>query len=141
MTDLLGLEMDYSGVFPSEGRSPEGFKNNGASLGMTALQVENYIKIARQAFRFVLVDGGQGKKSVTVVDRSKGPIRGPNSRRFTGNSSERLGRVNFWHGSFKDLPRTGKFSIRVKAYTDRKLGQACSDPFCPIWIFRFRVDP
>ena len=123
MTDLLGLEMDYSGVFPSDGRSPEGFKNNGASLGMTALQVENYIKIARQAFRFVLVDGGQGKKSVTVVDRNKGPIRGPNSRRFTGNSSERLGRVNFWHGSFKDLPRTGKFSIRVKAYTDRKLGQ------------------
>jgi hypothetical protein len=123
MMDLLGLEMDYSGGFPSDGRSSEGFKNNGASLSMTALQIENYIKIARQAFRFVLVEGEQEKKSVTVVDRNKGPIRGPNSRRFTGNSSERLGRVNFWHGSFKDLPRTGKFSIRVKAYTDRKPGQ------------------
>ena len=123
MMDLLGLEMDYSGGFPSDGRSSEGFKNNGASLGMTALQIENYFKIARQAFRFVLVEGEQEKKSVTVVDRNKGPIRGPNSRRFTGNSSERLGRVNFWHGSFKDLPRTGKFSIRVKAYTDRKPGQ------------------
>ncbi len=123
MMDLLGLEMDYSGGFPSDGRSSEGFKNNGASLSMTALQIENYIKIARQAFRFVLVEGEQEKKNVTVVDRNKGPIRGPNSRRFTGNSSERLGRVNFWHGSFKDLPRTGKFSIRVKAYTDRKPGQ------------------
>ena len=123
MMDLLGLEMDYSGGFPSDDRSSEGFKNNGASLSMTALQIENYIKIARQAFRFVLVEGEQEKKSVTVVDRNKGPIRGPNSRRFTGNSSERLGRVNFWHGSFKDLPRTGKFSIRVKAYTDRKPGQ------------------
>ena len=123
MMDLLGLEMDYSGAFPSDGRSSEGFKNNGASLSMTALQIENYIKIARQAFRFVLVEGEQEKKTVTVVDRNKGPIRGPNSRRFTGNSSERLGRVNFWHGSFKDLPRTGKFSIRVKAYTDRKPGQ------------------
>jgi hypothetical protein len=123
MMDLLGLEMDYSGGFPSDSRSSEGFKNNGASLSMTALQIENYIKIARQAFRFVLVEGEQEKKSVTAVDRNKGPIRGPNSRRFTGNSSERLGRVNFWHGSFKDLPRTGKFSIRVKAYTDRKPGQ------------------
>ena len=123
MTDLLGLEMDYSGGFPSDGRSPEGFKNNGASLGMTALQVENYIKIARQAFRFVLVEGEQEKKRVTVVDRNKRSIRGPNSRSFIGNSSERLGRVNFWHGSFKDLPRTGKFSIRIKAYTDRKTGQ------------------
>ncbi len=123
MTDLLGLEMDYSGEFPSDARSPEGFKNNGASLGMTALQIENYLKIARQALSFVLVEGEQGERSVTVVDRNKGSIRGPNSRRFAGSSSERLGRVNFWHGSFKNLPRTGRFSIRVKAYTDRKSGQ------------------
>ena len=135
MTDLLGLEMDYSGVFPSDGRSSEGFKNNGASLGMTALQVENYIKIARQAFNFVVVEGEQKKKTVTVVDRNKGTIRGPNSKRFIGNSSERLGRVNFWHGSFKDLPRTGKFTIRVKAYTDRKPGQPAPTLFAQYGYF------
>ncbi|SVD68117.1 uncharacterized protein METZ01_LOCUS420971, partial [marine metagenome] len=48
MTDLLGFEMDYSGDLPSDARSLEGFKNNGASLGMTALQVENYLKTARK---------------------------------------------------------------------------------------------
>ena len=124
MTDLLGLEMDYSKDLPSDARSPEGFKNNGASLGMTALQIENYLKIARQALDFVLVEGEQGERKVTVLDRNKGRMKGPNSRRFSGDSSERLGRVNFWHGSFKDLPRTGRFSIRVKAYTDRKPGQS-----------------
>ena len=123
MTDLLGLEMDYSKDLPSDARSPEGFKNNGASLGMTALQIENYLKIARQALDFVLVEGEQGERKVTVLDRNKGRMKGPSSKRFAGDSSERLGRVNFWHGSFKDLPRTGRFSIRVKAYTDRKPGQ------------------
>ena len=123
MTDLLGLEMDYSKDLPSDARSSEGFKNNGASLGMTALQIENYLKIARQALDFVLVEGEQGERKVTVLDRNKGRMKGPNSRRFAGDSSERLGRVNFWHGSFKDLPRTGRFSIRVKASTDRKPGQ------------------
>jgi hypothetical protein len=123
MTDLLGFEMNYSEDLPADARSPEGFKNNGASLGMTALQVENYLKTARKALDFVLVEGEQEGREVTELDRNKGAMKGPNSRRFTGFSSERLGRVNFWHGAFKDLPRTGKFSIRVKASTDRKPGQ------------------
>ncbi|SVB89029.1 uncharacterized protein METZ01_LOCUS241883, partial [marine metagenome] len=53
MTDLLGFEMDYSENLPSDARSPEGFKNNGASLGMTALQVESYLNIARKALDFI----------------------------------------------------------------------------------------
>jgi hypothetical protein len=123
MTDLLGFEMDYSENLPSDARSPEGFKNNGASLGMTALQVENYLRTARKALDFILLEDEQGKKQVTEIKRNNGAMKGPNSRRFSGLSSDRLGRVNFWHGSFKGLPRTGKFTIRVKASTDRKPGQ------------------
>jgi hypothetical protein len=123
MTDLLGLDMDYSENLPSDARSPEGFKNNGASLGMAALQVESGLKTARKALDFILVDGGQGKREITQITRNNGAMKGPNSRRFSGLSSDRLGRVNFWHGSFKSLPRTGRFSIRVKAYTDRKPNQ------------------
>jgi hypothetical protein len=123
MTDLLGFEMDYSENLPSDARSLEGFKNNGASLGMTALQVENYLEAARKAMDFILVEGKQEKKEATQINRNTGRMRGPNSRRFSGDSSDRLGRVNFWHGSFNGLPRTGKFSIRVKASTDRKPGQ------------------
>ncbi len=123
MTDLLGLQMDYSGEFPSDARSPEGFKNNGASLGMTSLQMENYLKTARKAMDFILLDGEQEQRESIKISRNKGGMKGPNSKRFSGDSSQRLGRVNFWHGSFKRLPRTGRFSIRVKAYTDRKPNQ------------------
>jgi len=123
MTDLLGFEMDYSENLPSDSRSPEGFKNNGASLGMAALQIESSLKTARKALDFILVEGGQGKREVTQINRNNGAMKGPNSRRFSGLSSDRLGRVNFWHGSFKGLPRTGRFTIRVKAYTDRKPNQ------------------
>ena len=123
MTDLLGLDLDYSGEFPSDAISGDGFRNNGASLGMSALQIENYLKSARKALDFVLVEGEQLERTVTKIERNKGKVKGPSSKRFTGDSSDRLGRVNFWHGSFKELPRTGLFTIRIKAYTDRKPGQ------------------
>ena len=123
MTDLLGLEMDYGESLPSDARSPEGFKNNGASLGMTALQIENYLRTARKALDLILVEGDAQGRSISRVARSTGAMRGPNRRHYVGISSERLGRVNFWHGSFEDPPREGKFTIRVKASTDRKPGQ------------------
>jgi hypothetical protein len=123
MSDLLGFKMDYSEELPADARSIDGFRNNGASLEMSALQIENYLKVARKAMDFVLVEGDQQDRTVTGIARNKGGIKGPGSRRFTGASSERLGRVNFWHGSFKDLPRTDVFTIRIKAHTDRKPGQ------------------
>ncbi|MFP6610963.1 MAG: DUF1587 domain-containing protein, partial [Pirellulales bacterium] len=123
MTDLLGLDMDYSEEFPADAISNDGFRNNGASLGMTALQIENYLKVARKALDFVLVEGEQRERTTTKIERNKGGVKGPGSRRFTGYSSDRLGRVNFWHGSFKDLPRTDAFTIRIRAYSDRRPGQ------------------
>ena len=67
MTDLLGLEMNYGESLPSDARSPEGFKNNGASLGMTALQIENYLKTARKALDLILVEGDPPERSVSPV--------------------------------------------------------------------------
>ena len=95
MTDLLGFEMDYSENLPSDARSPEGFKNNGASLGMAARQIDSGQKTARKARDFILVEGEQGKREVTQINRNNGAMKGPNSRRFSGLSSDRLGRVNF----------------------------------------------
>ena len=48
MQDLLGLEMDYARDLPPEGASPDGFKNNGQSLQMTAIQLEYYLDAARR---------------------------------------------------------------------------------------------
>lgn len=123
MRDLLGIKMDFSSELPVDARSPDGFHNNGASLETTALQIENYLKVARKAIDFVLVEGAQQDRTVTLIKRSDGKVKGPGSKRFIGKSSERLGRVNFWHGSFKNLPRTDLFTIRIKAHTDRKAGQ------------------
>ncbi len=123
MTDLLGLEMNYSEALPSDASSPEGFRNNGASLTMNALQIETSLKTARRAFDSILMDGVQAKREVTQINLAKSKIRGPLTKNFIGFSSGRLGRVNYWHGSFNNLPRKGRFSIRVKAYTDRKPGQ------------------
>ena len=95
MTDLLGFDMDYSGEFPSDAISADGFRNNGASLGMSALQIENYFKAARKALGFVLVEGEQQERTITKIERNKGKVKGPGSKRFTGDSSDRLGRVNY----------------------------------------------
>ena len=49
MSDLLGLEMDYSMDLPPDSPSVDGFKNNGLALQMSALQMEYFIATARQA--------------------------------------------------------------------------------------------
>jgi hypothetical protein len=123
MTDLLGFEMDYAGELPNDALSPDGFRNNGASLGMSALQIENYLKTARKALDFVLFEVERPESSSSDVTWNKGNIRGPGSKRYLGYSSARLGRVNYWHGSFERPPREGRFTVRIKASTDRKPGQ------------------
>ena len=49
MRDLLGVEMDYGRELPPDPASPEGFLNNGATLEMSATQIETHLAIARQA--------------------------------------------------------------------------------------------
>jgi hypothetical protein len=123
MSDLLGFEMDYADELPNDSLSPDGFLNNGASLTTSAIQIENYLKSARKALDFVLLDGGKPETSASEVVWNKGKIRGPGNKRYLANSSPRLGRVNYWHGSFKEPPREGRLTVRVKALTDRKPGQ------------------
>ena len=46
MSDLLGLEMNYSLDLPPDSPSVDGFKNNGLALQMSALQMEYFIATA-----------------------------------------------------------------------------------------------
>ncbi|MBT7742912.1 MAG: DUF1592 domain-containing protein [Opitutae bacterium] len=123
MTDLLGFEMDYSDELPNDSLSPDGFLNNGASQVTSAVQIESYLKAARKALDFVLLEGGKPETSTSQVVWNKGKIRGPGNSRYLAYSSARLGRVNYWHGSFQEPPRDGRLTVRVKASTDRKPGQ------------------
>jgi len=123
MTDLLGFEMDYSDELPNDSLSPDGFLNNGASQVTSAVQIESYLKSARKALDFVLLEGRKPETSTSQVVWNKGKIRGPGNSRYLAYSSPRLGRVNYWHGSFQEPPREGQLTVRVKASTDRNPGQ------------------
>ena len=123
MTDLLGFDMDYSDELPNDSLSPDGFLNNGATQVTSAVQIENYLKSARKALDYVLLDGQKPETSTSEVAWNKGNLRGAGNKRYLANSSPRLGRVHYWHGSFKEPPREGRLTVRVKASTDRKPGQ------------------
>lgn len=57
MNDLLGVRSEYGTDLPSDPVAQSGFTNDGATLGMSALQMELYLDSAREALRHVLVDG------------------------------------------------------------------------------------
>ncbi|MEO0446070.1 MAG: DUF1587 domain-containing protein, partial [Verrucomicrobiota bacterium] len=94
MADLLGLRFDYAAELPADALSPDGFRNNGASLGMSALQMETYLETAREALGLILVEGGRPERSIHPLSHME--KRGRN--RLPGVSSDRLGRVNYWQG-------------------------------------------
>ena len=49
LRDLTGIELDFAVDLPPDSISPNGFKNNGASLGLSAIQMEYYVLAARRA--------------------------------------------------------------------------------------------
>ena len=122
MEDLLGLKMDYIEGLARDPLSSDGFLNNGKALGMSSLQIEHYLKTARKAFGLILNDEEQPESKAYEVKWNKGNIRGPSSKAYVGKSDQRLGRVNYWHGNFQQPPKTGRFTIRIKARNERKPG-------------------
>ena len=122
MEDLLGLKMDYIEGLARDPLSSDGFLNNGKALGMSSLQIEHYLKTARKAFGLILNDEEQPESKSYEVKWNKGNIRGPSSKAYVGKSDQRLGRVNYWHGNFQQPPKTGRFTIRIKARNERKPG-------------------
>ena len=124
MEDLLGLNMNYIEGLASDPLSSDGFLNNGKALGMSSLQIEHYLKTARKAFGLILNDEEQPDSKASEVKWNKGNIRGPSSKAYVGKSDHRLGRVNYWHGNFEQPPKSGRFTIRIKARNERKAGGA-----------------
>ncbi|MDB0031284.1 DUF1592 domain-containing protein [Opitutales bacterium] len=122
MEDLLGFKMDYVDGLARDPLSPNGFLNNGKVLGMSSLQIEHYLKTARKAFQLILNEEEEPTVKVSEVKWNKGNIRGPSSKLYVGKSDHRLGRVNYWHGNFQQPPKSGRFTIRIKARSERKPG-------------------
>jgi hypothetical protein len=57
MQDLLGLSIEFGSRLPEDGRSKEGFRNDGDALRMSPLQYEMYLQIADEALAEAIVTG------------------------------------------------------------------------------------
>jgi hypothetical protein len=57
MQELLGLEIGFGSRLPEDGRTLDGFRNNGEMLRMSPLQYEMYLQIADEALSEAIVSG------------------------------------------------------------------------------------
>jgi hypothetical protein len=111
MTDLLGMPGKYGERLPADPLSKEGFANNGATLGMTALQIETYLESAREALGRVLMEGEQPPRFIAevntaVIARGKEPTQ------------PLLGRTGNFTGRVSDPPREHDFTVRITAHAE-----------------------
>lgn len=57
MQDLLGVGIEFGRRLPEDGRSKEGFRNDGDALRISPLQYEMYLQIADEALAGAIVTG------------------------------------------------------------------------------------
>lgn len=78
MQDLLGIGIAFGSRLPEDGRSKEGFRNDGDALRMSPLQYEMYLQIADEALAEAIVTGPapevhryrlEAKKPVVVLPK------------------------------------------------------------------------
>lgn len=111
MRDLTGIALDYSVDLPPDSSSRNGFKNNGSALGISAIQMEYYVRAARRAMAKAIVNGPPPEvhrhrfetSSASNTPKVKTPI---------GNRMAPGGR---FFGKMLEYPREGDFIVRVKA--------------------------
>ena len=111
LRDLLGIDLDFARDLPPEPLSADGFKNNGASLGVSPLQIEYYLKAARLAMDKAIVEGPAPQVHKHRFEKSStGTAR--RNEFVTGNRLPPQGR---FIGKMLEYPREGEFVVRVKA--------------------------
>ena len=109
LRDLLGVKLDFAKDLPPEPASPDGFKNNGLALGMSAEQLEYYLAINRTALGKVIVEGDAPKVVKARVEKSS-PIR-----RVKGVTGNTVVPGAQYLAKFDEFPREGTFRLRVHA--------------------------
>lgn len=119
LRDLTGIELDYAVDLPPDSMSPNGFKNNGASLGLSAIQMEYYVLAARRAMAKAIVTGPAPKVYRNRFDTSS-PSNTPKVKTEVGNRMQPGSR---FFGKMLEFPREGTFVIRIKASSLVPAGQ------------------
>lgn len=114
MQDLLGLEMDYARDLPPEGASPDGFKNNGQSLQMTAIQLEYYLDAARRGLDRIIETQDAPEVFEHTFEKSN-----VGDKWFNYEVSNYLGRWQGFYGKMVDTyPEEGDYLVTVTARAD-----------------------
>lgn len=111
LRDLTGIELDYSKDLPPDSSSLHGFKNNGSALGISAIQLEYYLRAARNAMEKAIVSGPAPKVYRHKFETSS-PSNAPKNKAPVGNRMKPGGR---FFGKMLEFPREGAFVVRVKA--------------------------
>ncbi len=69
LNDLLALNENWSKDFPPDPLSEDGFKNNGFYMGISSMQIDNYIEAATRALDEAIYPGDQPKlKTIDFKD-------------------------------------------------------------------------
>lgn len=83
MQELLGLGIEFGARLPEDGRSKEGFRNDGDALRMSPLHYETYLQIADEALAEAIVTGPppevhryrlEAKKPPEVLPKPEGAV-------------------------------------------------------------------
>ena len=116
MRDLLGLDIDFVKNLPPDEVSPDGFTNNGASLRMSAMQLEHYLAAAQNGLARAIVEGPpppvfEHRAIETVVDKLK-----------TLHWSNRLGRTGTFVARIPEFPDEGEFVLRIRVRSEAPPG-------------------
>lgn len=111
LRDLLGIDLDFAKDLPPEPSSPDGFKNNGATLGISPLQVEYYLKAARLAMNKAIVEG----PAPPVYKHRFSKSSTGNARRDEPVAGNRMPPQGRFLGKMLEYPREGEFVVRVLA--------------------------
>ena len=109
LRDLLGLDLEFASDLPPEAPSRDGFRNNGAVLGISPLQVEFYLKTARTALNKAIVTGARPELIRHLATKSE------KVRRVKGSVSNKLGPNDRFLVRMDKFPREGEVLVRVKA--------------------------
>lgn len=88
MQDLLGLGIEFGSRLPEDGRSKEGFRNDGDALRMSPLQYEMYLQIADEALAEAIVSGPAPEVHRYRLEAKKPPAVLPKPEDRPGESFE-----------------------------------------------------
>ena len=72
LNDLLGVNVNFGDVLPNDGKSKMGFSNNGNILQTSALHIDYYQKIAREALDKTIFHGERPRSRRYKVSLGKG---------------------------------------------------------------------